>query len=107
MKKHLLCAALLMAAPALVHAEPTAPATPASPSTHKHDGDSKEKYEAHFAKADKNGDGGLSMEELKATGDKAFPRIKEHFTQMDANGDGKVTLDERNTWAKANKKDAD
>jgi hypothetical protein len=50
----------------------------------------KEKFEADFKAADKNGDGGLSKEEAQAS----MPRLASHFDQLDANKDGVVTQEE-------------
>jgi Ca2+-binding EF-hand superfamily protein len=50
----------------------------------------KQKFDAEFKAADKNGDGGLSKEEATAS----MPRLARHFDQLDANKDGVVTLEE-------------
>jgi len=49
----------------------------------------KERFEAQFKAADKNGDGTLSKEEAAA-----LPMIAKHFDEIDANHDGQVSLDE-------------
>jgi hypothetical protein len=59
------------------------------------------KWMAAFKAADKNGDGGLSKEELAKA--KGFGVMKKNFDAMDANKDGKVTPEERGAWGKANK----
>jgi hypothetical protein len=57
--------------------------------------------EEHFKAADKNGDGGLSKDELAAADKSLFTNIRKYFEQMDANKDGKVTMAERGAWLKA------
>lgn len=47
--------------------------------------------EAHFKKADTNGDGGLNKDELKAAG---MTRHLDRFDTFDTNKDGKITLEE-------------
>jgi hypothetical protein len=59
-------------------------------------------WAANFKAADKNGDGGLSREELSQT--KGFPSIRKNFDQMDTDRDGKVTMAEHDAWQKANRK---
>jgi Ca2+-binding EF-hand superfamily protein len=59
------------------------------------------KFEAAFKAADKNGDGGLSKDEVK--GNKHFAAMQKNFDQMDTNKDGKVTLAERDAWWTAQK----
>lgn len=49
-----------------------------------------------FARADANGDGGLSLAEAAA-----LPRIHRHFAEIDSNRDGVVTLAEIRAWARA------
>jgi len=62
------------------------------------------KWEAHFKAADKNGDGGLSKDELAKS--KGFPHIRDNFDAMDSNKDGKVTIAEHDAWQKAQNKSA-
>jgi Spy/CpxP family protein refolding chaperone len=50
----------------------------------------QQEFEAKFKAADKNGDGALTRDEVKA----GLPRLAQHFDQLDANHDGKLTLDE-------------
>ena len=59
------------------------------------------KRNERFKAADKNGDGGLSREELAQT--HGFAPIREHFDAMDMNKDGKVTMEEFRTWNRANR----
>jgi len=47
-------------------------------------------FEARFKAADKNGDGALTRDEVKA----GLPRLASHFDELDANHDGKLTMDE-------------
>ncbi|AHX14577.1 hypothetical protein CH75_16190 [Dyella jiangningensis] len=44
---------------------------------------------SRFAKADTDGDGGLTREEAKA-----MPRVASHFDDIDTDRDGKVSLEE-------------
>ena len=61
----------------------------------------REEHEKAWKAADKNNDGGLSKDEMKAAGTKKFPTAWKYFDEMDANHDGKVTLAERDAWHKA------
>jgi Ca2+-binding EF-hand superfamily protein len=49
----------------------------------------KEKFDAAFKSADKNGDGSLSKEEAAA-----MPMVSQHFDQLDTNKDGLVSQEE-------------
>lgn len=71
---------------------------PASKSAEKR-AELRQYWEARFKAADKNGDGGLSKEELAAV--KGFPTIRANFDAMDTNKDGKVTIAERDAWVEA------
>ena len=53
------------------------------------------KWEQNFKKADKNGDGGLSKEEVAKFKNSG---IKNNFDAMDTNHDGKVTMAEHDAW---------
>ena len=57
--------------------------------------------EKDFKAADKNGDGGLTKDELNAV--KGLSGIKKNFDAMDTNKDGKVTLAESDAWAAQNR----
>lgn len=72
---------------------------PAPRKTAEEKAEARAKWEAAFKAADKNGDGGLSKEELAAV--KGFPIIRNNFDAMDANKDGKVTIAERDAWLQA------
>ena len=64
----------------------------------------KAAFEQRFKAADKNGDGGLSKDELAAAKDSDFDAIRKNFDAMDTNKDGKVTIEERRDFARASKK---
>ena len=61
--------------------------------------DNREEWEKQFKATDKNGDGALTMDELKNS--KYFGQIKQHFGAIDANHDGKVTIAEHDAWHSA------
>lgn len=52
------------------------------------------KFEAYFARADADGDGGLSLEEAE----RGMPRLAGKFGRIDRDGDGRLTLDELKAW---------
>lgn len=54
-------------------------------------------FDAHFKKADSDGDGALS----KAEADKGMPRLAGKFDRIDADRDGKITRQEVHAWLKA------
>ena len=58
------------------------------------------KWEQDFKAADKNGDGGLSKDEVNAA--KHFGNIKKNFDAMDADKNGKVTEAEYRSWMAKN-----
>jgi len=58
-------------------------------------------FEAAFKKADTNGDGALSKDEVAKA--KGLPAVKKNFDAMDTNKDGKVTVAERYAWEEARK----
>jgi Ca2+-binding EF-hand superfamily protein len=104
MKRHAAIGTILALALAggslAVHAQTPSPAPAAKSQAQK--AEARARWMANFKKTDKNGDGGLSKEELAAT--KGFSIIRENFDAMDANKDGKVTVDERQEWGKKNRK---
>lgn len=88
MKKILTTAAIaagLIMASASAMAE-DAPKTDAKPPMHH-----GERHDDHFAKADKNGDGFLTKEEMQAAQQK---RLDEMFAKLDTNKDGKLSKEE-------------
>lgn len=52
--------------------------------------DGQGRMAARFAKADKNKDGALTLEEAQA----GMPKLAEHFSAIDADGNGAITLEE-------------
>lgn len=92
---------------ALVAGSAFAQGNPAAPGQEKKQAKStaeeRAKWEAHFKKADTDGDGGLSKAELDKSGAKAFPNVKKNFDAMDTNKDGKVTIAERDAFVNAQK----
>jgi len=77
------------------------------------DADKREEVKDIFRKYDKNGDGGISIEELvevmKALGRFTAPEVKKIFAHMDTNRDGSIQYEEFVNWvfgagAKANLK---
>jgi Ca2+-binding EF-hand superfamily protein len=67
----------------------------------KNNKDKREDYAAQFKAVDKNGDGGLSKDELAAAGAGQFDAIRKHFDEMDTNHDGKVTQAEHRAYEQA------
>lgn len=63
--------------------------------------DERKAWEASFAKADTNKDGGLSKKEADSAAAPGFPQIKKNFTAMDSNKNGRVTIAERDDFLKA------
>jgi len=53
-----------------------------------------------FARADRDGSGGLSRAELAKTPAAAFPNLKKHFRAMDRDRNGEVSLAERDAWVR-------
>jgi Ca2+-binding EF-hand superfamily protein len=97
----------VLAVSALFAGSVLAQANPAAPGQQKKAAKSEAEqhaaWEATFKKADTNGDGGLSKDELAKTDAKAFPAIKKSFDKMDSNKDGKVTVAERDAFVAASK----
>ena len=89
-----LIAALALSATAFAADEPK-PAAPAAPAA---EGEKKPHLspEDAFKALDKNNDGGISLDEFKASprGQKDAAKAEEHFKKLDSNSDGKVTLEE-------------
>jgi Ca2+-binding EF-hand superfamily protein len=54
-----------------------------------------------FQKRDANGDGSLSLQELRGKGKKASAKVEKRFKRLDRNHDGKVSLDELKARGKA------
>jgi hypothetical protein len=50
--------------------------------------------EQRFKKLDTNGDGALTLQEMKGKGKKDGAKIEKRFSKLDRNGDGKLSLDE-------------
>ncbi len=51
-------------------------------------------FEAHFARADADGDGALSMAEAG----RGMPRVTGKFRRIDRDGDGRLSLEELKAW---------
>ncbi|HWQ39442.1 MAG TPA: hypothetical protein VNM24_12710 [Burkholderiales bacterium] len=94
-----LAAAIALATSASIAFGQAPATTPAPTKTAEQKAEARAKWEATFKAADKNGDGGLSKDELAAV--KGFPNIRKNFDAMDANKDGKVTIAERDAWLQA------
>jgi Ca2+-binding EF-hand superfamily protein len=47
-----------------------------------------------FNKLDKNGDGSITLEEMRGKGKKDASKVEKRFKKLDKNGDGKVSLAE-------------
>ena len=77
-------------------AAPVAPATPATPAAPAPEAKVHRTPEEAFKALDKNNDGGISLDEFKASprGQKDPAKADEHFKKLDSNNDGKVTLEE-------------
>jgi Ca2+-binding EF-hand superfamily protein len=62
--------------------------------------------EQRFAKLDTNGDGALTLQELKGKGKKDAAKVEKRFKKLDRNGDGKVSLEELKAKGKKSKTSA-
>jgi hypothetical protein len=62
--------------------------------------------EQRFSKLDSNGDGSVSLQEMKGKGKKNAAKIEKRFKKLDKNGDAKLTLDELKAKGKKSKKNA-
>jgi hypothetical protein len=63
----------------------------------------KKAHEKAFGKLDKNGDGSLTLEEMKEKGKKEASKVEERFKKLDKDGYGKISLAEPSARGK-NKK---
>jgi hypothetical protein len=89
MKKALIPALILVAAPAIAFAQPPGGGGPGGPGGPPRGPQTPEQIEAQFKQMDTNKDGSISKEEWAAAG-----RREQGFARFDQNGDGKITLEE-------------
>jgi hypothetical protein len=62
--------------------------------------------EQRFSKLDANGDGSVSLQELRGKGKKDAAKIEKRFKKLDRNSDGKLTLEELKAKGKKSKANA-
>src|SRR3954454_17278003 len=67
-------------------------------------GEKKKDPATAFKKLDANGDGSLSLQEMKGKGKKDAAKVEKRFKKLDANSDSKVSLDELKTGGKKKNK---
>jgi hypothetical protein len=66
----------------------------------------KKDPEQRFKKLDTNGDGALSLQEMKGKGKKEGAKIEKRFQKLDKNSDGKLSLAELKGRTKKKNKSA-
>jgi hypothetical protein len=66
----------------------------------------KKDPERRFKKLDSNGDGALTLQEMKGKGKKDGAKIEKRFSKLDRNSDGKLSLEELKGKGKKKTKNA-